>query len=49
MGCNCGGGGQTTVSRKYEYTGPAGQTTIYRTEIEARAKVARDGGTYQAK
>lgn len=45
MGCNCGG---RKAAKTYVYTAPSGQQTTYRTEIEARAAVMRNGGTYQA-
>lgn len=46
MGCNCGGQGQPSA---WVHTAPSGQTTTYRTEVEARAAQIRQGGTYVGK
>lgn len=44
MGCNCNKGGKAS---KVIYKSPTGQTTEYRTEIEAQAaKIRNGGGTY---
>lgn len=45
MPCNCKSGGTTAVST-YKYVAPNGTTRIYKSEIEAKAAVARNGGTY---
>lgn len=39
MGCNCGGG----AAKQWNYIAPNGQTTTYRTEVEARAAKIRNG------
>jgi hypothetical protein len=44
MGCNCGG--TKTANLTYVYTNAQGRTTVYRTEIEAKAAVLRNGGSY---
>lgn len=41
MGCNCNRGG---VQTSYVYKDPKGNTTTYRTEIEAQAAKIRNGG-----
>ena len=46
MGCNCRKAGSAKV---FTYTSPTGQVVAYRTEIEAKAAVIRNGGgTYTA-
>lgn len=46
MGCNCT---KKNSEMKHVYTSPTGQTTVYRTEIEARAaKIRAGGGTVQS-
>jgi hypothetical protein len=46
MGCNCG---KKAEQFAYRYTSPAGIVTTFRTEIEAKAAVIRQGGgTWQA-
>jgi hypothetical protein len=47
MGCNCGK--TKTAAREFLYTPPSGPTKTYRTEIEAKAAVIRNGGTYKPK
>ena len=41
MGCNCG---KKASSTEYRYTAPSGSTTVYKTEIEAKAAKIRQGG-----
>lgn len=44
MACACKG----RKKSKYEWTSADGQTTmVYNTEIEAKAKVLRQGGSYK--
>ena len=42
MPCNCGK--KTTPKANFKFTGPNGQTKVYKTEIEARAATIRAGG-----
>lgn len=41
MPCNCG---KKAGPTQYVYTSPTGQTTTYRTEVEAKAAKIRGGG-----
>lgn len=43
MGCGCGAN-QNGQTYTYVYTSPTGSTTTYRSEIEARAAIIRNGG-----
>lgn len=43
MGCNCG---KKAGNLEYRYTSANGQVTTYRTEVEAKAAVIRNGGSY---
>lgn len=49
MGCNCGAS-KAKAKLNYEYAHPkTGTTTVYKSEIEARAAQIRNGGgTYKA-
>jgi hypothetical protein len=47
MACNCGKKG--IARAKYVHTDPTGKPTVYNTEPEAKAAVARKGGTYKQK
>lgn len=47
MACNCGKKGAART--KYVHTDPSGQRTSYNTETEAKAAVARKGGSYTQK
>jgi len=41
----CSGCGQKAAQAvQYQFTSPQGKVTVYRTEIEARAAVIRQGG-----
>lgn len=42
MACAC----QKKTSAQWVWTGPDGTTITYNTEIQAKAKVIRSGGTY---
>lgn len=44
----CGACGSRTAKKTYVYTAPDGSTSVYASEVEARAKVARNGGSYKA-
>jgi hypothetical protein len=44
MACNCQNG---TTAKTYVYTAPNGSSKTFRTEVEARAAVIRNGGTYR--
>jgi hypothetical protein len=45
----CGAcGSSKTKSTTYTHTAPDGTKSGYRTEVEAKAAVARKGGTYKA-
>lgn len=46
MACACQKG--QTSSRTFVYTDKSGKTKVYRSETEARAAVARGGGSYRA-
>ena len=46
MGCNCGGSRAKTYT--YIHVSATGRQTSYRTEIEAKAAVIREGGSYRA-
>lgn len=41
MGCNCGA---KMPSNRFVYTSPSGQSTEYKSEVEARAAAIRGGG-----
>ena len=43
MACAC----KKRTSQKYVWTGADGQTVTYGTELEAKAKVLRKGGSYK--
>lgn len=43
--CNCGK--KASVSYTYIHVSSVGKQTSYRTEIEARAAVIREGGSYR--
>ena len=45
MPCNCASKNKTTT---YLHTAPDGTKTVKSSEIEAKALVARKGGTYKA-
>lgn len=45
MACACKG----RKTQKYIWTGPGGETVEYGTELEAKAKVMRKGGSYKPK
>ena len=47
MACNCGKKGAARA--KYVHTDTTGKTTSYNTETEAKAAVARKGGSYTQK
>lgn len=42
--CSCGSG-KTTTATKWLHTSPAGKTTAYTSEGDARMAAAREGGT----
>lgn len=46
MACACA---KKAVRKTYVYTGPDGVTKAYSSEVEARAAVARKGGSYKVK
>lgn len=46
MGCNCKKAGPKVT---FEHTSPTGVKTSYSNEVEAKAAVARKGGTYRKK
>jgi len=46
IGCNCG---KTAAAKKFVYTAPDGQIKVYPTEIEAKAAVIRQGGSFAVK
>lgn len=46
MGCNCRKAG---TSKTFVWKAPDGREIVYRTEIEAKAAVVRNGGSYTAK
>ncbi|UOK18337.1 hypothetical protein SEA_BRUHMOMENT_20 [Arthrobacter phage BruhMoment] len=43
----CGSCASRTAPIKFEYTDKSGNKSIKTTEVEARAAVARTGGTYR--
>lgn len=45
----CGGCAQRQGKKTYEHTASNGTVTVYSSEVEARAAVARRGGKYVAK
>jgi hypothetical protein len=45
MGCNCA---SKTAKKTYVYTSPGGLKKTYSTETEAKAAVARGGGSYKS-
>lgn len=45
----CGGCAQRQGKKTYEHTDKTGKVTVYSNEVEARAAVARRGGTYVPK
>lgn len=46
MPCNCG---KANAAQKYIYTSPAGQQTVYTSEVQARAaQIRNSGGSYIA-
>ena len=47
MACNCGNKG--IARAKYVHTDSTGKMTTYNSETEAKAAVARKGGSYQQK
>ena len=44
MACACG---NNNASKNYVYTAPNGSTKTFKTEVEARAAVIRNGGSYK--
>lgn len=42
MGCNCNG--SKAATQQYVYTSPQGQTTVYTSEVQAKAAQIRNGG-----
>lgn len=45
MGCNCGGNSKAADAYEYIWTNPrTGEQYAYRTQMEARAVAARNGG-----
>ena len=46
----CGGclAKKANANKKFVWTGPSGESQTYNTEIEAKAKKMRSGGTYRA-
>ena len=43
---SCCGQARSTGKVEYHYTAPGGQKTVYAKEIEARAAVIKNGGSY---
>lgn len=46
MGCGCGKG-SAAAQFSYIYVSPKGETTTYKSQFEARARVLREGGTWR--
>jgi hypothetical protein len=44
MGCGCGKKTEQALAKSFEYVAPNGSKTLYRSEIEARAAVIKNGG-----
>lgn len=44
----CGSCGSKTAKKTYKHTASNGTVTVYSSEVEARAAVARKGGSYTA-
>lgn len=46
MGCNCN---KNAPKATYVHTSPTGEVKTYSSEVEAKAAVARKGGTFRKK